>query len=51
MTWAFGAPRTYAVVYAPPIDPGDIPAAYGPEAVGRAWPKDNALQLTLTRIW
>jgi len=50
VTWAYGAPRTYAVVYALPIEPGDLAAAYGPEAMRRAWPQDRAIQLMLTRI-
>jgi hypothetical protein len=50
VTWAYGAPRTYAVVYASPIEPDDIAAAYGPEATRRAWPQDKAVQLKLTRI-
>jgi len=50
VTWSYGAPHTYAVVYASPIEPGDIAAAYGAEAAHRAWPQDKAVQLKLTRI-
>jgi len=50
MTWAYGAPRVYTVAYAPPIDPKDIAAAYGPEAASRTWRDDKALQLVLTRV-
>jgi hypothetical protein len=37
-------------VYASPIEPDDIAAAYGPEATRRAWPQDKAVQRKLTRI-
>lgn len=49
-TWVFGAPRVYTVVYASPIAPRDIAAAYGGEAAERARPDYKAVQLTLTRI-
>jgi hypothetical protein len=50
VTWAYDTSRTYAVTYAPTIDPDVIAAAYGPEAARRAWPDDKAVQLKLTRI-
>jgi hypothetical protein len=36
VTWILGAPRTYAVVYASPIEPGDLAADDGPESMRRA---------------
>lgn len=49
-TWAYGAPRVYSVVLAPPIAYDDIVAVYGSEAATRAWSDDNAMQLKLARL-
>jgi hypothetical protein len=49
VTWAWGAPRVYAVQYAPALAPGEIAALYGADAAASARQDYNAVQLALTR--
>jgi hypothetical protein len=49
VTWTFGSPRVYHVMYANPLEPSEIQSLYGSDAAGSARQDDKTVQLTLTR--